>query len=235
MKSIRNPNCKDCDLYKSAQKICVLGAGKIPSKIMFIGEAPSFRSGDQLEKPFANKAGRILDIILEEINLSRDEVYLTNVIHCHPPDNRKPTMEEMRSCRKYLLKEIEMVEPKILVLLGDTAVKGLFDTNLMSIGKERGKILKWEDKKVIVTYHPAAALRNQYYIKVILEDLHRGLFQKEDEIIKQHYHEVTGANRETIKKLIIHSPHICIDLETTGLDYMNKSLKIISINTSITS
>lgn len=237
---IRKENCQDCNLYKTAQAVCLIGAGPCPCSIMIIGEAPGLRKYD-INKPFAGKAGKILDVILETADLTRDDVYITNVVHCRPPDNRTPTMSEMRTCRKYLLEEIKYVKPEIIISLGNVALKGLYDTNLISISKERGKILEIvlhnRKIKVIPTYHPAAALRNKYFANILYEDLTRGLskINAGDEIDpKGTYKHIKNPSQKLIDKLV-KAKRIAIDLETTSLDYTDKKEEIVTINLSIKS
>jgi len=123
-KKDRNPDCKDCKLWKGAQEVCLMGDGPAPCDYMIIGEAPGFRE-DEIGKPFAGKAGSLLDDLLNRVNLPREEVYITNVVKCRPPDNRTPTSGEINSCEKYLDKEFQRVDPSYVLLLGATALKGV--------------------------------------------------------------------------------------------------------------
>ena len=147
---------KDCDLKKSATNI-VFADGNPKAKIMLIGEGPG-SSEDQEGLPFVGRAGALLDKMLASINLDRKNVYITNVVNYRPPENRRPTQEEIDRYLPYLKKHIEIIDPKILVLLGTTALNAIIGDQLV-ISKARGQ---WIEKKigaskmsVIVTFHPA--------------------------------------------------------------------------------
>lgn len=231
---LRNSKCTKCILHKSAQSVCLIGDGPHPCNIMLIGEAPGFRE-DDINKPFAGRAGEILEVILGQLGINREEVYLTNVVHCRPPDNRKPFMEEIRTCREYLKEEIRAVKPKTIVVLGDTALKGLFNSNLLSIGKERGRILEYKGIRVVVTYHPAAALRKPYFGNLLAQDLVKGLNGKssEEEQIDLNYNLVDSGNRKRVMRYLNKESYLSLDVETTGLDMFDPNKKLVSINTSI--
>lgn len=237
---LRKPECTKCDLCKTTSNVCLIGDGKWPAKIMLIGEAPGKREED-INKPFAGRAGKFLDVILERLGLDREEVFISNIVKCRPPENRKPSMDEMRACRPYLMREIKNVDPEIIIVLGDSALKGLFDTNTLSIGSQRGRILDFEGKKVIVTYHPAAALRNPYFGTVMLKDLQAGLEKckkpaKHDVIsVKSHpkYTLVNSNNMKEAFRYLREAPVMSLDIETTGLDLFDRSKKLVSLNTSV--
>ena len=230
---IREPECERCILSKTAQYICLMGYGKVPADIMIIGEAPGARE-DDTGVPFVGKAGHILDVILEELGISRSDIYITNVVHCRPPDNRKPKMDEIRSCRHFLVKEINRVKPKKIVTLGDTALKGLFNTNLISIGKERGKILDYHGRKVIATYHPSAANYNRYLANVIHQDLKKGLDRSSRVVVKSasKYMLVDSSNRTRVFRELDKSPIISADVETSSLDPFDPKSYLRSVNLS---
>jgi len=224
LKEIRNKKCKSCELYREAEFVCLPGFGSDKAKIMFIGEAPGHREDDS-GKPFVGRAGKVLDTILHELGLNRKRVYISNIVHCRPPQNRTPSMDEMRSCRKYLLKEIKIVNPKIIVTLGNSALKGLFDTNTMSIKKERGRLIEWDGRIILPTYHPAAALRNPYYGKLLYQDLCDGLKKAEfaqqsrgNLERKRQYTRVSSKNLSKVKKRLLGSKVMVCDVETTALD-----------------
>src|SRR5512137_1570400 len=107
---IRNANCTLCPLHEEAKTVCLLGDGPVPSKIMLVGEAPGARE-DDIERPFAGVAGQYLDRILDEVGLSRADVYITNAAKCRPPQNRTPTPREIKSCQPYLDRELAVVDP----------------------------------------------------------------------------------------------------------------------------
>jgi len=151
---------KNCLLKKSAKKI-VFGDGNINSKIMIIGEGPGAQE-DELGLPFVGRAGKLLDKMLEAIQLDRSKVYISNVVNFRPPENRKPTENEIERYLPYLKKHIEIIAPKILILLGSTALNTLIGSSVV-ISKARGK---WIQKKIgsadlwiIASFHPAFLMR----------------------------------------------------------------------------
>tara|TARA_B100001248_G_scaffold153259_1_gene115236 strand:- start:7571 stop:8254 length:684 start_codon:yes stop_codon:yes gene_type:complete len=163
---------KNCDLKKKAKNI-VFSDGNPKSKIMLIGEAPG-ASEDEEGLPFVGRAGILLDKMLSAINLDRKNVYISNIINYRPPENRKPTEEEIKRYLPFITKHIEIIRPKILVLLGSTAMNALIGSEVV-ISKMRGK---WIEKKfgnsktsVIVTFHPAFLMRQPAQKKLAWIDL----------------------------------------------------------------
>ena len=163
---------KNCELKKSATNI-VFADGNPKSKIMLIGEGPGSNE-DQEGLPFVGRAGALLDKMLASINLDRKNVYITNVVNYRPPENRRPTEEEIAKYLPYLKKHIEIINPKILVLLGSTALNALIGNEVV-ISKARGK---WIEKQfgecktsVIVTFHPAFLMRQPAQKKMAWIDL----------------------------------------------------------------
>lgn len=210
---LRDPHCNRCDLRDYAQYICLIGRGPHPCDIMMIGEAPGHRE-DDIGKPFAGRAGKLLDEILESIGISRNNLYLTNIVHCRPPENKTPKKKQMDACRYWLLKELEHVQPKKIVLMGRCAVYGLFQFDDYSVEHMRGRIYKYKGSRVYVTYHPAAALRRPYLIKVIRKDLQgifgRGLTSK----IETEYSDLTTPVAD---EWIKNPPKsLALDIETKG-------------------
>ena len=169
-KSIQN--IKDCSLKDSATNI-VFSDGNPKAKIMLIGEAPG-ASEDQEGLPFVGRAGALLDKMLASINLDRKKVYISNIVNYRPPDNRRPTDEEIKRYLPFISKHIEIINPKILVLLGSTAMNALIGNEVV-ISKMRGK---WIEKKfgnsktsVIITFHPAFLMRQPAQKKLAWIDL----------------------------------------------------------------
>ena len=151
-------NCTLCDLSKTRTNV-VFGEGNPNAKLMFIGEGPG-EMEDKTGRPFVGRAGKLLTKIIENVlELERDDVYIANIVKCRPPNNRVPTIEEAQTCKPYLLKQIEIIDPEILVCLGKTAFMYLLDTDV-PISKVRGQIFEYKGKKVIPTYHPSYLLRN---------------------------------------------------------------------------
>lgn len=167
-KSIRRTDCRNCGLYKKAQAVCLCGQGPVPCDLMIIGEAPGFRE-DEIARPFSGKAGQLLDQYLKEVGLDRSEVFITNAVKCRPPNNRTPTREEVKACLPYLLKEIEIVRPKFILLLGGVALQTIL--NRSGIKKYRGMWREAHGAQVLATYHPAALLRNPSYGPPFKSDL----------------------------------------------------------------
>ena len=174
LESLKNSikNLKSCDLKKNARNI-VFSDGNPKSKIMFIGEAPGANE-DQEGLPFVGRAGQLLDKMLSAINLDRKKVYISNIINYRPPDNRRPTDEEIKRYLPFITKHIEIIRPKILVLLGSTAMNALIGSEIV-ISKMRGK---WIEKKfgncktsVIITFHPAFLMRQPAQKKMAWIDL----------------------------------------------------------------
>ena len=165
-------NLKNCSLKKQAKNI-VFSDGNPKSKIMLIGEAPG--ANEDLEGlPFVGRAGQLLDKMLSAIDLDRKKVYISNIINYRPPENRRPTDEEMKRYLPFITKHIEIINPKILVLLGSTAMNALID-NKTVISKMRGK---WIDKQfgncktsIIITFHPAFLMRQPAQKKMAWIDL----------------------------------------------------------------
>ena len=163
---------KNCDLKKKAKNL-VFCDGNPKSKIMLVGEAPG-ASEDQEGLPFVGRAGLLLDKMLAAINLDRNKVYISNIVNYRPPENRRPTDEEIKRYLPFIAKHIEIINPKILVLLGSTAMNALIGNDIV-ISKMRGK---WIEKKfgsckvsVIVTFHPAFLMRQPAQKKLAWIDL----------------------------------------------------------------
>ncbi len=165
-------NIQNCELKKSASKI-VFADGNIKSPIMIIGEGPGQKE-DELGKPFVGDAGNLLNKMLKAINLERNKIYITNVVNYRPPNNRKPEPSEIIRYSEFLKEHISIIDPKILILMGSTAMEAIFGNN-KKISKERGiwkeVIIKQKNYKVIVTFHPAYLLRKPDQKKFSWEDL----------------------------------------------------------------
>jgi DNA polymerase len=151
-------NCTLCDLSKTRNNV-VFGEGNPNAKLMFIGEGPG-EMEDKTGRPFVGRAGKLLTKIIENVlEMTRDDVYIGNIVKCRPPNNRVPTIEEAETCKPFLLQQIEIIDPEILVCLGKTAFMYLLNEN-MPISKVRGQIFDYKGRKVIPTYHPSYLLRN---------------------------------------------------------------------------
>lgn len=163
---------EDCKLKKNASRI-VFADGNMQSSIMIVGEGPGQKE-DELGKPFVGDAGNLLNKMLEAIKIERKKIYITNVVNYRPPNNRKPEQSEINRYSKYLKEHISIIDPKILILMGSTAMEAILGGN-KRISKERGQwkevIIKQKNFKTIVTFHPAYLLRKPDQKKFSWEDL----------------------------------------------------------------
>ncbi|HEX2067749.1 MAG TPA: uracil-DNA glycosylase [Nitrososphaeraceae archaeon] len=176
--------CPLCKLSRSRRN-AVPGDGQLSSKILFIGEAPG-KNEDEQGKPFVGAAGMILNQALEKAGIKRAEVFITNVVKCRPPNNRLPENDERSICRQYLDRQISLIAPKIICILGSTAYSSILGGK--SIIKNRGKIIEKNGQKYFLTIHPAAAIYNKNLRSVLNNDL----FLLSKEIKKMEYDKRTS-------------------------------------------
>jgi len=160
--------CTRCSLYSTATNP-VPGEGNPDADFMVVGEAPG-ATEDETGKPFVGAAGKLLTQILEAIKLSREDVFICNVLKHRPPGNRNPEPNEVRACSPYLIRQIELVKPKVILALGTFSAQTLLDCKT-PIGKLRGQIHQYHGVPVVVTYHPAALLRNPAWKRPTWEDV----------------------------------------------------------------
>ena len=160
--------CMKCPLGRTRTKF-VFGVGNPNATLMLVGEAPGADEDAQGE-PFVGRAGQLLNKILGAIGFRREEVYICNILKCRPPNNRKPEREEVEQCLPYLRKQIQVVRPALILCLGLTAAENLLGTT-ESLGRLRGRTLSYEGTPVMVTYHPAALLRNPNWKRPTWEDV----------------------------------------------------------------
>ncbi|MCF7825088.1 MAG: uracil-DNA glycosylase [Candidatus Marinimicrobia bacterium] len=159
--------CMNCPLGATRTKF-VFGVGNPNADLMFVGEAPGEKE-DLEGVPFVGRAGKLLTDILKAIDLQREDVYIANVLKCRPPNNRDPNKEEIETCEPYLLKQIELIKPKLLVALGRISASTLLRTK-DSLTSMRGKVFDYHGTDMVVTYHPAALLRNPNWKRPAWED-----------------------------------------------------------------
>lgn len=180
----RNPECFACGLcnvvdvdgriYRKVNTPCLWGEGPTPCHGMIVGMNPG-EEEDRVGRPFVGPSGKLLNSLLQEVGLNRDELYVTNVVKGKTPYNREPTLKEVKGCRPYLVEEFELVRPRVVCALGNVALRALTG---------RGGIVAWRGKElvtlpvfgnveVVATFHPSAALRYPKYRPLILEDLNR--------------------------------------------------------------
>jgi len=160
--------CTLCALHEGRNKT-VFGVGNPATKVLFIGEAPG-RDEDLKGEPFVGRAGQLLNKILAAINLDRDDVYITNILKCRPPQNRDPQESEIRCCENYLKRQIALIKPSYICALGRISAQWLLQTNA-TLGAIRAGEYYYEGIRVIATYHPAALLRNPNFKKPCWEDM----------------------------------------------------------------
>ncbi len=160
--------CLKCPLGHTRNKF-VFGVGNPQADVVLIGEAPGAEEDAQGE-PFVGRAGQLLNKILEAVGMTREEVYICNILKCRPPENRDPLPSEMETCVPYLWKQLDLIRPKIILCLGRISAQMLLRTN-DSLNQLRGKVFEYHDSKVLVTYHPAALLRNPQWKRPTWEDM----------------------------------------------------------------
>lgn len=170
-------NCKKCPLYKTRTHP-VVGEGSLKARVMFIGEAPGANE-DATGRPFCGAAGKILDELLSEVGIKREEVYITNILKDRPPGNRPPRTEEIKACTPYLERQIEIIKPKAICTLGNFATSFIFkkfgiEDKLQGISKIHGQVFVAGDLftrlKIIPLYHPAVATYNIKMKEILKED-----------------------------------------------------------------
>jgi len=160
--------CTRCPLYKTALNP-VPGEGSATAELVCVGEAPG-QTEDETGRPFVGAAGQLLTKILAAINLRREDVFICNVLKHRPPLNRNPMPQEVEACSPYLVRQLEIIRPKVIVAFGTFAAQTLLDTKL-SIGKLRGTVHRYYGIPLVVTYHPAALLRNPAWKRPTWEDV----------------------------------------------------------------
>lgn len=161
-------NCMRCELGATRNKF-VFGTGDPNADLLIIGEAPG-KDEDLQGEPFVGRSGKLLTSILESIQLSRDDVFIANILKCRPPNNRRPSSSEVDTCEVYLHKQIELINPKYILALGLTAADTLLKQKCI-MKDIRGEVLDYRGKKLMITYHPSALLRNPNLKRPVWEDM----------------------------------------------------------------
>lgn len=163
-------NCQSCPLAKLGRTHIVFGEGNPDADLMIIGEGPG-REEDLQGRPFVGRSGQLLNHILEATNIKREDVFITNIVKCRPPNNRQPLPNESNVCKKlFLLNQIKIVKPTVLCTLGASALSGLLETEV-KITKIRGHQLSFNNTILVPTYHPAYILRNPKELVRFADDL----------------------------------------------------------------
>jgi DNA polymerase len=160
--------CEKCSLSKTRTQV-VYGVGNPNADLMFIGEAPG-RDEDLKGEPFVGRAGQLLTDIIKAMKLTRDDVYIANVIKCRPPENRNPEPDELEACRPYIRRQVAIIQPKVIVTLGRFALQSLIE-KAYGISAARGQWLEYNGVKVMPTYHPAYLLRTPSAKKEVWADM----------------------------------------------------------------
>ncbi|MEE8278680.1 MAG: uracil-DNA glycosylase [Thermoanaerobaculia bacterium] len=174
--------CTKCRLSESRRRV-VFGSGDPDADLMFIGEGPGAEE-DRQGLPFVGPAGDLLTRIIRAIGLAREQVYIANIVKCRPPGNRDPQPDEVASCRGYLERQIELVQPRVLVLLGRVAAQTLL-RNELSLGRMRGRWYRVQGVDARVTYHPAALLRKESLKRPTWEDM---------QVVRDRLNEIAGSS-----------------------------------------
>jgi len=167
-------DCTRCKLHKGRNKI-VFGDGNPKAQLVFVGEGPG-ADEDMQGLPFVGRAGKLLTQMIEAMGLQRGDVYICNVVKCRPPDNRQPEPDEVTTCSPYLLRQIDVIQPKVIVCLGATAAKTILNTT-RGISQFRGEWLEWRGRKLMATYHPAYLLRNPPAKADVWKDLQKVMLE----------------------------------------------------------
>ena len=166
-------DCTRCKLHTQGRKQIVFGVGNQNADLMFVGEAPG-ADEDAQGVPFVGRAGQLLTKMIEAMGLSRDEVYIANVLKCRPPGNRNPEPDEIATCEPFLFRQLASIEPKVVIALGAFAARTLLKTDV-PISRLRGRVFDYRGAKLIPTFHPSFLLRSPGYKREAWEDLKKAL------------------------------------------------------------
>ena len=190
--------CTRCALSETRTQV-VYGIGAEDAELMFIGEAPGFHE-DRQGIPFVGAAGQLLNKLLAERGIDRSEVYISNTVLCRPPGNRDPRPDETEACRPWLDERIEIVDPAVIVTLGNWATRYVLGPNV-SISRVRGQRFTWHDRTVIPTFHPAAVLHGG------------GENSRQMAQMREDFAEIETAMRERREPTVVHVPDVAPELE----------------------
>lgn len=163
-------DCKRCKLHKGRNKI-VFGVGNPSAELVFVGEGPG-RDEDLQGEPFVGRAGKLLTQMIEAMSLKREDVYIANVVKCRPPENRLPEKDEITTCSPFLMRQLDVIRPKVICCLGSCSAQTLLQTT-QGISKFRGEWFDFRGTKLIATYHPAYLLRNPSAKGEVWKDLQK--------------------------------------------------------------
>src|SRR3954470_5194055 len=167
--------CTKCPEFVATRTQVVFGAGNADADLMFVGEAPGSNE-DRMGRPFVGQAGKLLDQLLQEVGLQRDDVFIANVLKCRPPGNRDPHPVEIENCQDYLMRQLDLIEPKVVCTLGNFATKPLRGDNACITrvhGRDEVRVIGTRAVRVFPLFHPAAALYTPRMLEVLREDFSR--------------------------------------------------------------
>lgn len=164
-------DCQRCKLSKLGRTQVVFGVGNAQASVMFVGEGPGFHE-DRQGEPFVGAAGKLLNELLESAGLSRNEIYIANVIKCRPPNNRDPEPDEVETCKPFLLQQIQLIRPKLVCSLGNWATQTLLEKRV-GITKVRGQAIPLKEFVLFPLFHPAAALHQGSLLQPLREDFRK--------------------------------------------------------------
>ncbi len=163
------PQCPRCKLAGLGRRQVVFGVGHPQARLMFVGEAPG-EDEDKSGEPFVGRAGQLLTKIIEAMGMTREQVYIANLIKCRPPGNRNPEADEMATCEPFLFEQLAIIQPRVVVALGKFAAQSLLRTT-EPITKLRGRVFDWRGASLVPTFHPAYLLRNPPAKREVWEDM----------------------------------------------------------------
>ena len=169
LRQVIGPACTRCKLHTLGRRQVVFGVGHPQARLMFVGEAPG-EDEDKQGEPFVGRAGQLLTKIIEAIGMTREQVYIANVIKCRPPGNRNPEPDEVGTCEPFLFDQLGIIRPRVVVALGKFAAQSLLRTT-EPITKLRGRVFEWRGASLIPTFHPAYLLRNPPAKREVWEDM----------------------------------------------------------------
>jgi len=224
-----------CPLHAKAEHVCLIGRGNLDASVFLVGEAPGHRE-DDIGKPFSGRSGQLLDEVLNELGYPRESVYISNAVHCRPEDNKTPTPKEIKTCKIYLDRELNLVKPKVIVAMGNTALRSL--TKRTGITKFRGNALTYGgnfNAIVVPTIHPAAVLRNPGHLNDLLDDLTRAfnIANSEVKYDKTDWKFISTLGEVAELGFNIQEAGICcFDIETNTLTWWAEDAKIASMGFS---
>ncbi|TVR13075.1 MAG: uracil-DNA glycosylase [Planctomycetota bacterium] len=162
--------CQRCGLCAAGRQHTVPGEGAADARLLFVGEGPGFEE-DRSGRPFVGPAGQLLDRMIQAMGLSRDQVFIANVVKCRPPDNRTPEAEEVAACLPYLQEQVAAIAPEVICTLGHTPLRALRDDQRIGITRARGSTFTWRGVTVVPTFHPSYLLRNESAKRLAWADL----------------------------------------------------------------